>query len=218
MAQVSVLIVDAQVLFSDALAMALSQEAGLAILEDRPSSGIEALQSAMEHKPDVALVDYWLPEIDGPALARELGARLPATKTIHLSWFHGPHQVEESLASGAAGFLPKSLRVAQVVEAVYRAAAGESPIFEQELRQLVRTIEQRGERVQGAAERLSMLTARELKVLGLLAAGLTVHEVSNHLGITEATARTHVHRILAKTKARSQLEAVAMARDLGWTL
>lgn len=215
MRPITVLVADAQVLFADALASCLAHWEELRVLDDRPSNGVEVLQAAMEGRPQVILVDYWLGGMGGPTVAREILTRLPATKVVHLSWFHGPPHVEESLASGAVAFLPKSLRVEQVAEAVQRAAAGESPVFEKELSRLVDTLSRRAGIQEDVATRFDQLTPRELDVLRHLASGATVQDIAGQLGIRVATARTHVQRVLVKTQARSQLEAVAMARDQG---
>lgn len=212
---IHVLIADAQGLFSDALARCLADWEDFEVLADRPLTGVRALHTALEHKPDVALIDYWLAEMDGPVIARELLARLPDTKVIHLSWFHGPDQVEASLASGAVGFLPKSLSVPQVAEAIHRAVGGERPVFEERLSRMVDAITQRADYIDRQASRFNTLTARELGVLRELAGGYTVDQIGRRLGITYGTARTHVRRIVQKTQARSQLEVVAMAKEQG---
>lgn len=215
MATTTVLVADSQVLFADALATSLRQHDQLTILDDLPCTGTDVLQAVTEHRPDVVLLDYWLAELSGPDGPAWILTRAPDTKVLHLSWFHGPREVRASLDAGAVGFLPKSLRVAKVTEAIQRAVAGEDPVFEQELSRLVGTILTRDQHIQNTASRFAMLTSRELAVLRYLAAGLTLNEIAKRLGIKEATARTHVHRILTKIQAHSQLEAVALARDQG---
>lgn len=209
------LIADAQVLFSDALAIALGCCEGLEILPDLPTEGRKAVAMAIADKPDIILVDYWMPEMDGPAVARTLAVQATETKVMHLSWFHGPIQIQESLASGAVGFLPKSVRVSLVAEAIVRAQAGESPVFEEQLQGLARTIATRQQYLADMQTRLASLTPRQLEILRLVGAGLMVTDVAKRLGLREGTVRTHIHNILDKTGARSQLEAVALARDEG---
>lgn len=218
MTPVRVLIADTQTLFSDALARSLAAWEDLAVLGELPCTGVAAIQAAASHKPDVVLLDYWLAEMDGPVTARQLLARLPATKVLHLSWFHGRDQVEASLASGAVGFLPKGVRVPQVVEAIRRAVAGECPVFEERLGRMVGAIEQRADEVDGDAERFATLTPRELEVVRELARGAPVAEVARRLGITYGTARTHHRRVLAKTESSSNLEVIAKAKNQGLVL
>lgn len=215
MAPVTVLVVDMQLLFADALATSLERWSDFVILEDRPTTGEAALQAVSDGKPDVALVDYWMPDMRGRDLAREILARLPDTKVIHLAWFYGPNHAENSLASGAVGYLPKDLRVTKVVEAVHRAVAGEYPVFEQETAELLGKIKLAGETVERQASLFNSLTAREREVLRELARGHTADKVARSLGVSYDTARTHVRNILSKTGTSSPLEVVAKARQHG---
>lgn len=127
---IKVLIVDSQLLLADALVRVLSQAPGFTVFSDTPTNGPDAVKAVVAHRPDVALIDYWLEGMDAWAPAQALLSRLPHLKIIHLSWFHGPTQVEDSLASGAVGFLPKKLPVAKIEEAIRRAHGGENPVFE----------------------------------------------------------------------------------------
>lgn len=215
MAATRVLVADAQYLFADALATALDACADVDPLPHRPTNAVEAIAAVTTARPGVALVDYWLPDMEGPAATRSILARVPQTRVLLLSWFHGPPQIEAGLAAGAVGFLPKSLAVAQVAEGVRRAAGGEHPVFGEELAAVAAAIAERGRYVELNARRFAALSPRELEVLRLLGGGLTADDIAQRLDIAEPTVRTHVHKILAKTDARSQLEAVAMARDVG---
>lgn len=212
---ITVLVTDAQRLFADALGSALGQCEGLRVLEHRPTDAVEAIAVVTREHPDVALIDYWLPDMEGPVSTASVLARRPDTKVLVLSWFHGPQQITAALEAGAVGFLPKSLTVAVVAEGVRRAVAGECPVFGEQLGRLAETITARNSSVDQWARRYATLTARELEVLRLLAAGLPADDIADRLEIAETTTRTHIHKILAKTEAHSQLEAVAMARDLG---
>lgn len=212
---ISVLVCDAQPLFSDALGLALTHFEGLHILTERPADATAAVEATARIRPDVALIDFWLEGMEAPAVAREILAHSPGTRILHLSWFHGPGQIEQSAAAGAVGFLPKGLSVAQVAEGIQRAYAGENPVFEKEVDDLIMRVEERGRYIQQVGERLATISPRELEVLRLLAVGTSSDEIARRLGIAETTVRTHIHRILTKTGAHSQLEAVALARDQG---
>lgn len=215
MAPTRVLIADAQFLVADSLGTALEARAGLTVLDDRPREGIETLRAVTTYWPEFVLLDYWLPDMEGSAVIRELVARAPETKVLTLSWFHGPKQVQDALQAGAVGFLPKSLSVDRVAEAIARAQQGENPVFAEELAELVGTIANRAAYLQTASTRFANLTVRELEILRLLGAGLSSTAIARRLYISHATVRTHVTRILSKIDANSQLEAVAMAREEG---
>lgn len=215
MRRIRVLIADAQLLLAEALAIAMQRCPDCLVLGEYPQSGVDAVRSAIDLRPDVAVLDYWLPDMESPAVTRAILARLPETKILNLSWFHGPSQVEAALSAGATGFLPKALHVSQLVEAVHRSYAGESPVFGEQLQALLGTITERGETVAEIGRRLAALTPRELEVLQLLAAGQVPEEVARTLGIAPGTVRNHIHALLSKSGARSQVELVAMARDQG---
>lgn len=215
MAGIRVLVADSQVLFADALGLALARYEDLEVADARPETGIQALRAALEQEPDVILLDFWIRDMAGPAAVQMLSAQVPDAHVLVLSWFHGPDHFTQALEAGAGGFLPKSLRVAKVHEGIVRVHAGEVPVFEQELARLAGTIDNRARVGQRIVQRFYTLTPRELEVLRLLSAGLGADEVAKRLDIAVGTARTHIHHILSKTGAASQLEAVAMARAQG---
>lgn len=201
---VTVVVADAQRLFADALAHALERRGWISIVRPHPGGAHEAITAACEHRPDVALVDYWLDGLPGPDVIRALIACSPGTRVLSLSWFHGPSQVAEALAAGAAGFVPKHAAVADVVDAIRRAHAGERPVLHT------------GEapRAHGAGPPVP-LSPRELEVLRLVAAGRDVPDISVSLRISRATVRTHIQRALEKTGTKSRVAAVAVARSHG---
>lgn len=212
---IRVLIGDAQYLFADALGAALSAYSDFTVLTDHPRRGIDVFHAAADRHPHIALLDYWLPDMDGATVIRELHHRVPDVKVITLSWFHGPEQVQAALQAGAVGFLPKGVSVAKVAEGLRRAHQGEDPVFGEKVADLVDRLRASNDALDDVSARFSNLTAREIEILQFLSSGLSVVAIARRLGITEATARTHISRILTKTEAGSQLEAVTMARVAG---
>lgn len=209
---VTVLVADGQRLFAEALATALRAAPDLQVVAEYPTTGPVAAQAVIRHHPDVVLLDYWMPGMDGPSTTRAILAWSPRTKVLLVSWFHGPAHVQEALDAGACGFLPKSLRLDQVMAAVRRASDGEALVYGAELAQLVEDIEGRLDEADDQTERLLALSPREVEVLQLLGEGRSARQISEDLFISAGTVKNHIHRILAKTGAQSQLEAVAMAR------
>jgi len=105
--------------------------------------------------------------------------------------------------------------VAKVTEAIHRAHRGEDPVFGEQLAGFVDSLRARAQAVDDIADRFADLTAREVEILQMLCTGASASALTRHLGITEATARTHITRILRKIEAGSQLEAVTLARVAG---
>ncbi len=214
MSAITVLVADPQSLFADALGIALQRYPSLQVLDERPESGADLIRTVGRHHPEVVVTSYWLRDMEGPAVVRAVLARAPGTKVIQLSWVYSPPPVRRSLNAGAVGFLPKTITVEKLVEGILRAKAGESLIFADEVDTLLES-DADGDSNLDVRARLAALTPRELDVLRLLATGLKVQDIARRLDITTGTVRTHVHRVLSKLGASSQLEAVAIARDQG---
>ena len=211
-APIRVLIGDAQLLFAEALVHALGGLSHLDVIEHCPTTGTDAVRSVVQHRPDVAILDYWFPDMDGAAVVRAIRRQSPGVKVLILSWLHGTAQVNAALIAGAAGYLPKNLRLRQLADAVQRAADGESPVYAREVARLVTEISRKAELAEDIAARLASLTTREIEILRLLNDGLSVKQAAQELGITVGTVKNHLHKMLGKTNTSSQAEILAMAR------
>lgn len=212
---IGVLVGDADVLFADALATVLRGYPDLDVADELPTSGVQAIDCVQRLAPDVALLDYWLRDMDGPAVMRALRVHAPATKVVSLAWFHLSVDVGESVAAGAAALLGKDATVDEVVDTLRRAHAARASNEVPELAELRQRLAARRGDPSGVAGRLAELTPRQLEVLHLVANGLDVAEICNQLGLAEGTVRGHLHKVLAKSGASSQVEAVAIAHQYG---
>ena len=210
-----VLVADAVPLFAEALCAALEAAQGLSPLEIRPASGAEAVEQICALRPDVALVDYWMPDMEGAAVVRLVRGRQPDQKVIILSWFHGAREIEESLNAGAVGFLPKTVTLAQVGDAVARAHVGESPVYLKELEEMFLAISKKGDTAAATWEKLQGLSRRQLQILALLAENLAPKQAATQLGLSQETVRVHIRKMLEKTGAHSYVDVIAMARSCG---
>lgn len=212
---VAVLVADPQLLLAEALGGMLALQPDLSVCANHPTSGYEALATAAQDKPDVVLLEYWMPDIEGPAAARMMLSAAPDLKVIVLAWFYGIEQIEKSLAAGAVGFLPKSIGVEKVIEGIRSAALGESPIFLGELDELFKKVSRKADQAASVFTRLEGLSARELQILTMLSIHLSVAEVAEKLYISPTTVKTHIRNMLKKTDARSTREIVNMAISCG---
>ncbi|MGH2773699.1 MAG: response regulator [Actinomycetota bacterium] len=206
---VSDAIVNSLARFPDMVAGAVESQTGLA------PTGLEAADAATQEKPDIVVLDYWLPVMDGPSATRVIRKWAPDTKVLLMSWWHGPPQVQAALEAGAGGFLPKSASVAGLADAIRRAHRGQPLVYAEELAHLVETIQKRAAQEEDRQDRLLALTPKEIDILRLLSHGLSMKEIIKMLSITEATLRTHIQHIMSKTGAASRTEAIAMARMSG---
>lgn len=209
------MVADAQPLFAEALGAALAMDGRFAVLDRRPVSGQEAVDAAAALAPDAALVDYWIEGMDGHDAAAGIVAAHPGCRVLILSWVVAPVHVAKSLSAGASGFLPKSMLVSEVAAAMQRALAGEVPVNAAGLRAMMERLEGRSEATGSVARRFEALTAKELDVLLLLGLGKPLDQIARELRVARGTLKAHMHSILAKTGARSHVEALSLARFAG---
>lgn len=205
-------------MFAEAMARALAANPDVLVFNQHPQTGQEAVDTVIESRPDVLLLDYWLPGLGtgSPTVIEGITAAVPDCKIIVLCWLHGPRELESALQAGAAGFLPKSLGVEEVTEAIRQAFAGRSPVLPKELERVRTRLTERNtegyKEWERAWARLRTLSRREVEVLVRLSEGRRVEHVAEDLFISVRTVRNHIHKILEKTGATTQLEAVAIAR------
>lgn len=212
---ISVLVVDSQPLVADALRLLLNMEPDLSTLDDDPKSGLETVKVALQKRPEIAVIDYWMPDMDGAAIVRLIKARRPAIKIILLSWFHGTREIQAAFQAGAVGFLPKSLTVHQLAEGVRRAASGETPVYSDELHELYVAIQGRADQAAEIWKQFQEFTPRQIEVLALLAADLSVKQVASRLSIRFSTVRVHIRAMMEKTDTSSYRDIIAKARLCG---
>lgn len=219
---IKVFVADAQPLLSESLQMALTNFPDLAPIDEHAAIALDAIEAIKRHAPDVVVLDYWMPGIDGPDASVEVLQELQGFPVIFLSWFYAnrpwfdaPGDIERVIAAGAVGFMPKHSRVEQVAEAVRLAHAGHRPVLADALEELISRMRDRRSNAGEIWEQMARLTPREVEILQVLAEGMSVTDAAAALFISPATMRTHVQRILSKTGTHSQVAAIAKARNYG---
>lgn len=194
-----------------------------ALLEDYPDLHVvgwaatvrEAGAEAARQPVDVALVDYRLPDGSGADAVAAIRRHRPHVAAVILSVAGSDEAMMAAVASGASGYLLKSAPSQDVVTALRRAADGDVLI---PVEQMAALVGRRSASLREEARREEVrasLTPREREILALLAEGLDNRAIAARLCIEYTTVRSHSHRLLGKLGARSQLEAVAKAADLG---
>ena len=214
---IRVLIVDDQALVRAGFRMILESEPGIEIVGEA-SDGLEALERAREHAPDVVLMDIRMPNLDGLEATRRLvGGGYDGLRVLMLTTFDLDEYVYEALRAGASGFLLKDTPPEQLVAAIQVIASGDallSPtITKRVIEEFIRRPPSTLETALPAA--LGDLTARELEVLGFMARGLSNAEIAKDLFVSETTVKTHVARILMKLDLRDRVRAVVYAYESG---
>jgi two-component system nitrate/nitrite response regulator NarL len=206
---IDVLVVDDHEMFSEALTLLLSQQPDVNLLGAAREAD-EAMRMCRAEQPDVVLMDIDLPEVDGVEATRRIREEFPRTKVIVVTGLEDPAVVATALAAGACGYVPKTRAVDDLMDVVQRAAAGELVMPEADLAPVLAEL-QAGRMSPSGRLGLRRLTPREAEILRALAAGDSIPEIAEHLGITALTVQSHVKNVLAKLGVHSRLEAVTLA-------
>ena len=216
-----VLIADDQALVRAGFRLIL-KSAGIEVVAEA-ADGSQAVTAALEHRPDVVLMDIRMPRLDGIEATAQIlatGEAAVGIRIIILTTFDLDQYVYSALAAGASGFLLKDVTPEHLIAAVQLVRTGDALLAPSITRRLVETFAPRMSAVAGAAGvgsggDFSALTPRELEVLRLIARGMSNAEIAMALTLSEATVKTHVARILTKLGLRDRVQAVVLAYETG---
>jgi two-component system response regulator DesR len=199
---IRLLLADDQALVRGALAALLNLEPDMVVVAE-VGSGAEVVAAALAHRPDVALLDVEMPELDGIAAAAALRAAVPSVKVLMVTTFGRPGYLRRSLQAGVSGFVVKDTPAAKLADAVRRVHAG--------LRVVDPTL---------ATDSLifgdTPLTERETDVLRAARDGAGVAVIAQRVFLSEGTVRNHLSSAIGKTGASNRAEAVRVAAENGW--
>jgi DNA-binding NarL/FixJ family response regulator len=179
------------------------------------STMAEGLDIARRERPRVAIVDYRLPDGTGAELASALRAACPDTAVIILTAEAGDDALLDSASAGATGYVRKSEAPSRLVRAIDSVLSGGNALPVQELARALQADRLRQQERRELDSVRSSLTPRELEILTLMARGRDNRAIAAELTVGYTTVRSHVQNIIEKLGARSRLEAVARATDLG---
>ena len=214
---IDVLLVDDAPLLRMGFRMVLEAQPDVAVVGEA-GDGAEAVALAAELKPDVVLMDVRMPGVDGiEATARITAADLPS-RVLILTTFDLDEYAFAALRAGAAGFLLKNAHPADLIAGIRTVAAGDGVVAPRITRQLIEAFARQSDPAGAgprADERLERLTDREREVLVEIARGRSNAEIAETLGLSEATVKTHVSRILPKLELRDRVQAVVFAYEVG---
>jgi DNA-binding NarL/FixJ family response regulator len=211
----NVVIADDQALVRGGFRMILGA-AGIPVVAEA-ADGMQAVAAVLKHRPDVALIDIRMPEMDGLEATRRILADPSARgcRVLILTTFDLDQYVYAALTAGASGFLLKDVSPEQLVAAVRMVRTGDALLAPSITRRLIQRFAPPTAARSKTHASLSDLTPRELEVFHLLAQGLSNAELAGELTVSEATVKTHVARILAKLQLRDRVQAVVLAYETG---
>lgn len=212
---ISVVIADDQQLVRAGFRRILEAEDDIAVLAEA-GDGREAISAARRHQPDVVLMDIRMPDMDGLEATRRLLHDDPnLTRVLILTTFDLDEYVYQALHAGASGFLLKDSPPDQLIAATRIVAGGEALLAPSITRKVIAEFARRPARTVRPAPGLDALTPREHEVLVLLAKGLSNSQIASQLVISDATAKTHVARVLMKLNLADRVQAVIFAYETG---
>lgn len=199
---VRLLLADDQALVRGALATLLGLEPDLEVVAE-VGRGDDVVPAALQHLPDVALLDVEMPGLDGIAATAALRSELPSVRVLIVTTFGRPGYLRRAMKAGASGFVVKDTPARELADAVRRVHAG--------LRVLDPVL---------AADSIvageSPLTPRETEVLVAAQDGGSVADIAGSVRLSEGTVRNHLSSAIGKTLARNRADAVRVAEENGW--
>ncbi|MCA9794542.1 MAG: response regulator transcription factor [Candidatus Eremiobacteraeota bacterium] len=216
---IKIVIADDMPLFREMLIHTLDDEEDITVLGEA-SDGEDAVNQCKQLAPNIIILDVEMPKMNGVEATRAIVASCPATRVVILTAYEDDDLILELVQAGATGYLVKDTPVDDVVKAIRVAHTGESliqPRVAQKILKMMATMGQTSEKEPGneIAEKLALLTSRELEVLTLIGRGLNNKEIADTLCIGGTTVKTHVTRIMSKLNLRDRVEAVLFAVQAG---
>ena len=210
---IRVVLADDQAVVRDGLQLLLSAADDVEVLA-AAADGAEAVRLVLEHRPDVAVVDLRMPELDGAQAAARLAAEAPDVRVLILTTYADDDAILPALRAGAVGYLTKDASGEELVSAIRNVAAGRTVLDPNVQRRLVElaiagpTTQKPGPEPEPATDGL---TRREVDVVRLVAEGLSNQQIARRLVVSEATVKTHLNHVLSKLDVDGRPGLVAWA-------
>jgi two-component system, NarL family, response regulator DevR len=208
MSQIRVLIADDHEVVRMGIKALLMQHAHLKVVGEA-STGAEAVEQALLHRPDVVVLDVRMPNMSGVEACQQIVQQLPNTRVVMLTSYAEDDLLFAAIRAGASGYVLKRIGSDDLVRTIEAVGRGESALDPTMTEAVFREVRQT-ERGKEAAV-FSELSAQEMRVLALIADGLTNREIAGRLFLGEGTVRNYVSNLLSKLHLANRAEAAAFA-------
>lgn len=214
MAKIKVLIADDHAVVREGTRRILEQEPDMEVVGEA-GDGEEAVDLATKMKPDVAIIDIAMPIMDGIEATKRIKSARPSINVLILSAYDDDQFIFSLLEAGAAGYLLKSIRSRELIDAIRAVYSGESVLHPSIARKVLNRFVSASGKPEGQ-EPSSVLSDREIEVLKLAAKGSSNQDIAEKLCLSIRTVQGHLGHIFNKLQVGSRTEAVVRALKEGW--
>ncbi|MGW4485180.1 response regulator [Amycolatopsis sp. NPDC004368] len=210
---IKVVLLDDEVLVRSGIRMILESDPEIRVVAEAGDGGGVA-DLVAQHQPDVVLTDIQMPGVDGLEVTRVVTALPDAPAVVVLTTFDLDEYVHTALRHGATGFLLKDTPPRDLVSAVHVVRRGDAMLSPAITRRLLGEFATGGA-AERAKARLTALTSREREVAVAVAEGWSNAVIAGHLGVSEATVKVHLGRIMSKVEASNRTQVALLVHDAG---
>ena len=210
----TIIIIDDHPLLRKGIRQLIEDEDDLELVAEA-SGAEEGIRLALEHDPDLILLDLNMPEVNGIEALKQLRAEGVAALIVMITVADHEEDVVVALKSGADGYLLKDMEPEDLLEQLRQAALGKMVVSERLTTLLAEAL--RNQRRRPAGPDIANLTAREMQIMRLIAEGLSNKMIARRLDVTEGTVKVHVKNLLKKMQLRSRVEVAVWAVQEGVT-
>lgn len=214
MSKIKILIAEDHAVVREGTRQILDQESDLSVIAEA-SNGEEAISLAGSKKPDVIIMDISMPKVDGIQATRRIKELYPDIAILILTAYDDEQFIFSLLEAGAAGYLLKSVRSRELIDAVRQVYSGESVLHPVIARKVLNRFVP-SESAETKATAVEILSAREIDVLKLATKGLSNQDIADELCLSLRTVQAHLGHIFNKLGVSSRTEAVVRALKEGW--
>jgi len=212
--EIKILIADDHAVVREGTRQILEQEPDLDVVAEA-ADGEEAVRLASSFKPDVAIIDIAMPRVNGIEATKQIKTLYPTIAVLILTAYDADQFIFSLLEAGAAGYLLKSVRGRELIDAVRQVYAGESVLHPTIARKVLNRFVPTPGKIAGQKPP-EVLSEREKEVLRLATRGLSNQEIASELCLSLRTVQTHLGHIFNKLQVSSRTEAVVRSLKEGW--
>jgi two-component system response regulator NreC len=212
--KIRIMIVDDHAILRAGLRMLVNAQADMEVVSEA-SDGEKAVETALETRPDVALLDLTMPRVGGMKALEKMARDCPKTRVLVLTMHDDPAYLRSALAAGASGYLLKRAVDAELIAAIRAVHRGGIFVDPRLANVLVQDVLAKGKTKAGSTRPVNILSHRELQVLSLVARGYTSAEIAKQIFVGVKTIETYRSRLAEKLGLRTRRDVIRFAVQMG---